>query len=232
MFRFHPDSDSESKTSSSSDNNNNNDNSDPNCARPQRRRRAATEAALVPLEVADVVSQIPSRCTLLTMCLICLDSIIPILPSMQCGQQQQQSLLLRGIVCMCNIAYEKRVVVRYTFDDWKMTSKMLAHYVDPGPAGQGGAHIIDPGDGAWDQFTFTIPLMLRVPPGDLPCTLLLAVCFTAPGEGEWWDNNRGDNFCVLLSQRPCGVGSVTVTVAGHHHQEKPPMIIRANVAVM
>ena len=42
----------------------------------------------------------------------------------------------------------------------------------------------------------TIPLMLREPPADPPCTLLLAVRFTVPGKGEWWDNNGGDDFCI------------------------------------
>jgi hypothetical protein len=210
ISRFHPDSDSEFETSSSSD--------DDNDDRWRRRRAsvvvaAAAAAALVPLEVADVISQIPSRRTPLTTCLVRLDSITPTLPSMRCGQQrQQQPLLLRGVVRVRNIAYEKRVAARYTFDDWKTTTETLARYVDPGD-----------GDGAWDRFTFTIPLMLRAPPGDPPRTLLLAVRFTVPGEGEWWDNNGGDNFRVLLSQRPrpCA-GSVTVTAAGHHDDRQRP----------
>jgi len=42
----------------------------------------------------------------------------------------------------------------------------------------------------------TIPLMLHEPPANLLRTLLLAVCFTVSGKGEWWDNNRGDDFHI------------------------------------
>jgi len=42
----------------------------------------------------------------------------------------------------------------------------------------------------------TIPLMLHEPPADLLRTLLLTVCFTVSGKGEWWDNNGGDDFHI------------------------------------
>ena len=197
IFNLHSDSDTGSETALSDDDSDNR-------AGPWRRQRAsaAAAAALVPLEVANVTSQIPSPRTPLT-CFVRLKSITPILTRFG-----QQPLLLHGIVHVRNIAYEKQVAVRYTLDDWETTSEIRACYAYPLPASPArrGAALpgapIDPGNGAWDQFSFAIPLMLRAPPNDPPRTLLLAVRFTVPGKGEWWDNNGGDNFRIVLSQLP------------------------------
>ena len=198
-----------------SDNDSGSDDDNDDRAGPLRRQRAsvtaAAEPALVPLEVADVISQIPSPC-IPSMCFVRLESITPILPT----RFGQQPLLLHGIVHVRNILYEKQVAARYTLDDWGTTSEIRACYANPLPAGPArrGAAVpgasIDPRNGAWDQFSFTIPLMLRAPPADPPRTLLLAVRFTVPGKGEWWDNNGGDNFRIVLSQLPS-----TGSTAGH-----------------
>jgi len=195
IFSLHSDSDSGSD-----------DDSDDR-AGPLRRQRdsvaAAAEPALVPLEVADVISQIPSP-RIPSTCFVRLESITPILPT----RFGQQPLLLHGIVHVCNIDFEKQVAARYTLDDWGTTSEIRACYAHPlpvGPARRGAAvpgAPINPRNGAWDQFSFTIPLMLRAPPADPLRTLLLAVRFTVPGKGEWWDNNGGDNFRIVLSQVP------------------------------
>ncbi|KAF8267038.1 putative phosphatase regulatory subunit-domain-containing protein [Lactarius quietus] len=97
--------------------------------------------------------------------------------------------LLRGTVRVRNIAYEKNVAVRFTTDGWTTISEAHARYVGPAPD-----------SGTWDLFAFTIPLQT-------PRTLLLAVRYAVPGTGEWWDNNGGNNFRVVLAPAtlPCPV---------------------------
>ena len=90
--------------------------------------------------------------------------------------------LLRGTVRVRNIAFEKCVAARFTTDDWTTISESHARYVGPAPAAPG----------AWDLFAFTIPLQA-------PRTLLLALRYAVPGTGEWWDNNGGADFRVVLA---------------------------------
>jgi hypothetical protein len=121
--------------------------------------------------------------------------------------------LLRGIVRVRNIAYEKRVAARFTVDNWTTASEALARY-----AGPPGAH---DDDGTWDRFAFSISLEFNAPRPPRAATrasshahgsayshshsrshafpLLLAVRFSVPGVGEWWDNNGGNDFRVVLA---------------------------------
>ena len=122
--------------------------------------------------------------------------------------------LLRGIVRVRNIAYEKRVAARFTVDDWTTASESLARYTGPP-----GAH---DDDGTWDRFAFSISLEFYSPRPPRPpttgasshahgsayshshsrshaFTLLLAVRFSVPGVGEWWDNNGGNDFRIVLA---------------------------------
>src|SRR6266702_3329236 len=95
--------------------------------------------------------------------------------------------ILRGIVRVRNISFAKCVFARFTTDGWTTASEASARYA--GPAA--GA---DAGD--WDVFTFTIPLE-----APSPRTLLLAVRYTVPGAGEWWDNNGGADFRIVLAPK-------------------------------
>ena len=58
----------------------------------------------------------------------------------------------------------------------------------------------DRDDGKWDRFAFSISLEFYAPcrAGASSFTLLLAVRFTAPGVGEWWDNNGGNISAVIV----------------------------------
>ena len=94
--------------------------------------------------------------------------------------------LLRGTVRVRNIAFEKHVVARFTTDHFRH-----ARYVGTRSAGSG--------DGTWDEFAFTISLGSHAgPAGAAPRTLLFAVRYTVPGVGEWWDNNGGHDFRIVL----------------------------------
>jgi len=114
--------------------------------------------------------------------------------------------LLRGAVRVRNISLEKCVAARFTTDDWTTVSDVQARYIGPTAPGE------DVSAGSWDRFAFTI----HVPK---PRTLLLAVRYVVPGAGEWWDNNGGSDFRVVLNAtavRPApatpsfGVGDISV----------------------
>ena len=115
--------------------------------------------------------------------------------------------LLRGIVRVRNIAFEKRVAARFTIDNWTTVSEVLGRYT--GPAGAHGD------DSTWDRFAFSISLESYAPRprpsarvsrartdsqshSHAP-TLFLAVRFSVPGVGEWWDNNGGGDFRIVLA---------------------------------
>ncbi|KAN0136128.1 putative phosphatase regulatory subunit domain containing protein [Lactarius tabidus] len=90
--------------------------------------------------------------------------------------------LLRGIVRVRNISFEKCVAVRFTTDGWTTVSETQARFVGPAPET----------DGAWDLFAFTTPVQA-------PRKIHLAVRYTVPGIGEWWDNNGGADFRIVLT---------------------------------
>jgi hypothetical protein len=54
----------------------------------------------------------------------------------------------------------------------------------------------------------------------LPRTLLLAVRFSVDGAGDWWDNNGGENFRIVLGPSPAERNESTV--GGGHC--KPPSL--------
>ena len=131
---------------------------------------------------------------------VCLESI-SLLPA--------RPPLLHGTVRVRNIAFEKQVVARFTTDSWTTTSDTHARYIGTRSAG--------PGDDTWDQFAFTISLGSHAGPARAtPRTLLLAVRYTVPGIGEWWDNNGGDDFRILLGparSTPAWAGPATMSDA-------------------
>lgn len=95
----------------------------------------------------------------------------------------QKSLI--GSVAVANLAFQKLVVCRFTFDYWKTTSEVVAEY----------AHEIRPkfSEVGHDRFQFTIKL------SDLANleskTLYLCIRYNVNGL-EYWDNNHGINFQV------------------------------------
>ena len=187
-----PDSATESNTDTDTDD-------APSFSSPfQRLIRAGASAVatpLAPLKVTEM-SLIPSL-YIPTNPDVYLESISPILFT------GARAPLLHGTVRVRNIAYEKCVAARFTIDDWTTVSEVLARYT--GPAISGAHHHGDGGDGKWDRFAFSISLEFyatRRAGASLHShefTLLLAMRFTAPGVGEWWDNNGGNNFRIVLA---------------------------------
>ena len=127
---------------------------------------------------------------------------------------------VQGTVRVRNIAFEKSVAVRFTFDGWQTTSEVLAKWVEscsptlvsneplvppsvPGPASSASvsaqkstASIKIP---AFDRFSFSIRLtdiLLRIDEK----TLVLAIRYNAGGR-EAWDNNSGQNYRAVFEKR-------------------------------
>lgn len=95
---------------------------------------------------------------------------------------------LTGRVRVQNIAYQKRVIVRYTFDLWKTCNNVEAAYREP--VGR------DPQNSALDRFMFNIP----IPPTlddtkENTTTMFFAVQYYIDNR-EFWDNNSGMNYQI------------------------------------
>ena len=94
---------------------------------------------------------------------------------------------LLGIITVANVAFEKHVTARFTFDYWQTISEITAGYTQNDP----------PIDGH-DQFQFSIKLSDQA---NLQSkTLLLCVRYRVNGQ-EYWDNNSGKNFRVNFIQK-------------------------------
>lgn len=133
---------------------------------------------------------------------------------------EHNPLTISGIVRVANIAYDKRVHIRWTADGWTSlaspadsgTHEVLANYL-PGSS-----------DGCTDRFAFVIhptPEVVDVlhrraeavtagtvsPPAAAP-RLEFVISYEAGGAGgaKHWDNNSGRNYGIVLS---VGVGSGT-----------------------
>ncbi|KAJ7771478.1 putative phosphatase regulatory subunit-domain-containing protein [Mycena metata] len=85
-----------------------------------------------------------------------------------------------GTVAVRNMAFDKWVAVRFTFDDWQTTSEVTGRYSHSLPGGR------------VDVFAFTIRLndLLARIEGKI---MMLAVRYTSAGR-EMWDNNGGKNY--------------------------------------
>jgi hypothetical protein len=92
---------------------------------------------------------------------------------------------LLGTVAVANLAFEKSVTARFTFDYWKITSEIAAEYSTLKP--QKGVS-----DG-FDRFQFAIKLSDQAHLQDK--TLYLCVRYNVGGQ-EYWDSNGGKNYQV------------------------------------
>ncbi|KAF9793142.1 putative phosphatase regulatory subunit-domain-containing protein [Thelephora terrestris] len=90
-----------------------------------------------------------------------------------------------GHVKVRNLAFQKSVAVRFTFDFWQTTSEVSAKYEQP------LAH------GAFDRFSFVIRLhdiLSKIEDK----TLFMAIRYTVNGR-EIWDNNWGNDYKIKFS---------------------------------
>jgi len=108
------------------------------------------------------------------------------------------SLVLTGTVLIRNVAYNKRAFVRFTVDSWETTSEVsgeyIGHLASLPPVLYSHSHETANG---WDRLGFSLHLE-RYGQWLVGAILLLAVGFEAPGVGQWWDNNGGENYSIYF----------------------------------
>ncbi|GAA5813021.1 hypothetical protein MFLAVUS_006487 [Mucor flavus] len=88
--------------------------------------------------------------------------------------------VLIGTCQVANLAFEKHVVVHYTFDDWTTVNEIEATYKES---------IMH----SWDRFSFKIVLNTTLHGN----TICLAVKYTTLGR-EFWDNNQEEDFKMSI----------------------------------
>ncbi|KFP74817.1 Protein phosphatase 1 regulatory subunit 3D, partial [Apaloderma vittatum] len=98
---------------------------------------------------------------------------------------------LSGTIHVRNVAFEKQVSVRYTFNQWKSLHEVCAHWQSSIPEKNGQDQV--------DVFSFFLP----VPPFLLQlCSVVqFAARYQVNGQ-EYWDNNRGNNYSLTCRTHP------------------------------
>lgn len=90
--------------------------------------------------------------------------------------------VLTGVVKVCNIAYEKRVAIHYSTDEWKTKKLFLCYYVNTMPGAATSCK--------YDAFSFQMEI-------DGSCERFdFCVQYLCAGK-EFWDNNNERNFTLL-----------------------------------
>jgi len=130
---------------------------------------------------------------------------------------------LYGSVLVRNVSFEKQVALRFTLDGWETTSEVLckhasslSHLPPPFPrsrtVGDAIGQLANGESGSqefrWDRFSFVIHLELY----EQKLTehnVVFVARFTAPGVGEWWDNNDGQNYRVSFKRPPSSPGAAS-----------------------
>ncbi|KAH7144723.1 putative phosphatase regulatory subunit-domain-containing protein [Fusarium sp. MPI-SDFR-AT-0072] len=98
-------------------------------------------------------------------------------------------MAILGSVIVANLAFEKSVVCRFTFDFWKTIWETTAKY----------DHDTNPGEmPGYDRFVFSIMLADTVDFEAQP--LFVCIRYAVNGQ-EYWDNNSGTNFQVGVIKR-------------------------------
>nr|XP_020668645.1 protein phosphatase 1 regulatory subunit 3B isoform X1 [Pogona vitticeps] len=92
---------------------------------------------------------------------------------------------IMGTVKVRNLAFEKAVKIRMTFDTWKTFTDYPCQYVKDTYAGSDK-----------DTFSFNISLPERIQPHE---RLEFAVCYECDGKA-YWDSNKGLNYRIVRSE--------------------------------
>lgn len=128
---------------------------------------------------------------------------------------------LYGSILVRNVGFEKLVALRFTLDNWETTSEVSCKHVTslsqlPPPfprsrtIGDAIGRLANGECGSqdlkWDRFSFVIHLELyeqRL----IEHNIFFVGRYTAPGVGEWWDNNDGKNYRVSFKRPPSAAPS-------------------------
>ncbi|KAI8323612.1 hypothetical protein GQ54DRAFT_257947 [Martensiomyces pterosporus] len=113
-----------------------------------------------------------------------------VLERVELACSKRSSAALRGTVKVHNVAFEKVVVLRYSFDHWRTTEECQATYTKTLADAEGGRPGVD-------RFSFTLPLAASATV-DLPATIAMCVRYDVGG-CEHWDNNCGSNYMFKIT---------------------------------
>ncbi|KAJ2747712.1 hypothetical protein H4S06_005115, partial [Coemansia sp. BCRC 34490] len=116
-----------------------------------------------------------------------------VIERVELADNRRSSASLRGSVKVHNIAFEKCVSVRYSFDQWRTAEETSATYSRTLLDSQGSTR---PGV---DRFAFSIALPPSLLAAPLPATVALCARYSVAG-AEYWDNNSGSNYIFKISQ--------------------------------
>ncbi|NXV40898.1 PPR3D phosphatase, partial [Uria aalge] len=98
---------------------------------------------------------------------------------------------LSGTIQVRNVAFEKQVSVRYTFNHWESLHEVCARWHSSIPEKNGQGQV--------DVFTFFLP----VPPFLLElCSVVQFAARYQVNGWEYWDNNRGKNYSLTCRTHP------------------------------
>ena len=93
-----------------------------------------------------------------------------------------------GTIRVHNFAYDKRVFVRLTKDDWHSHQDIQAW------------HSMNYTHDQTDVFTFQIALEKSHDPNEIPKRLSFALCFQVMTD-EFWDNNQNQNYVLDVHEK-------------------------------
>jgi hypothetical protein len=113
---------------------------------------------------------------------------LPVRLEKSCLSNDKKSLI--GTVAVANIAFQKSVVTRFTFDYWQTVSEVAAEYSND---------IRRKHDDGVDRFVFKIKLAEQANLENK--TLFFCIRYNVAGQ-EHWDNNGGVNFQIDFKKRP------------------------------
>lgn len=89
-----------------------------------------------------------------------------------------------------NISFHKKVFLRITYDNWSSFTDVDAYYVN---------NSLSSALGSAASATDTFSVSYEIPCNHLGTSpILFAVCFQCNGD-EYWDNNRGRNYRILVN---------------------------------
>lgn len=111
---------------------------------------------------------------------------------------------LKGTALLRNLAFEKRLSIRFTFDDWQTISEVT---------GEWASTLVG---GTIDRWTFTIKLqdlLARIEEK----TMFMALKYSVNG-GEIWDSNNGKNYRVEFRKSPARSQAVVGGARAARHE--------------
>ncbi|CDH51378.1 predicted protein [Lichtheimia corymbifera JMRC:FSU:9682] len=117
------------------------------------------------------------------------------------ADSSENSITLLGHCIVLNLAFEKRIMARYTLDNWTTFVDTDATHVES----------VDD-DGQYDRFSFTLPIQ-GFPADEDDLDIQLALCYYVD-HGEHWDNNDGENYHIKV------IRSITVHEDKNHQEEE------------